>query len=179
MMPSLITVILIGISLSLDAFSLALIYGTLNLSRHKITILSIVVGIYHFIMPLIGSMVGIMVINKLIIAPNYIVAILFILIGLEMILSIFKEEKLMLLNLIGILIFGFAVSIDSFFTGIGLSFIYIDIIDCALIFSVLSCLFTYIGLLIGGKINQKLGKYSAVLGGICLLGIAIYYLTKN
>ena len=47
-------VLLIGVSLSMDAFSLALIYGTYGLSRRNEIILSIIVGLFHFFMPLVG-----------------------------------------------------------------------------------------------------------------------------
>lgn len=172
-----IAVILIGISLSLDTFSLSLVYGTLALSKKKTVVLSIIVGIYHFIMPLIGSLLGNIIINKFFLPANYIVSFLFMIIAFQMVLSTFKEEPTLILNYFGMLLFGLAVSIDSFITGIGLGLIYNDILNCAFIFSTLSSLFTYVGLTIGGKINQLLGKYSTLLGGTCLLLLAIYYLT--
>ena len=49
----LIMVMLIAISLSMDAFSLSLAYGTLNLEKKYINLLSIIVGVYHFFMPII------------------------------------------------------------------------------------------------------------------------------
>ena len=53
-----ILVILIGISLSMDAFSLSLAYGTLNIKNRNINLLTLIVGLYHFFMPLIGMFVG-------------------------------------------------------------------------------------------------------------------------
>ena len=62
---SLLIVILVAISLSMDAFSLSLAYGTLDLERKNINLLSLIVGAYHFIMPLLGMWFA----NKLIIKP--------------------------------------------------------------------------------------------------------------
>lgn len=45
----LVHLILIGISLSMDAFSLSMIYGTLNLERKSIVFLSFLVGVFHFL----------------------------------------------------------------------------------------------------------------------------------
>ena len=42
---------IIAISLSMDAFSLSLAYGTLDINKKEIITLSIIVGIYHFFMP--------------------------------------------------------------------------------------------------------------------------------
>ena len=63
-MNSFFTILLIGISLSMDAFSLSLIYGMNNLNNKQKLSLSIIVGIYHFIMPLIGLQFG-HLINKI------------------------------------------------------------------------------------------------------------------
>lgn len=41
-------VFLIAISLSMDAFSLSLAYGTFNIRKCSISVLSLIVGIYHF-----------------------------------------------------------------------------------------------------------------------------------
>ena len=60
-MSSFFTVLLIGISLSMDAFSLALVYGMAGLSSEEKILLSIIVGLYHFIMPLIGLNFGLII----------------------------------------------------------------------------------------------------------------------
>ena len=57
-MDTFFTTLIIGISLSMDAFSLALIYGTQSISKKNKIILSIIVGIYHFVMPLLGVFLG-------------------------------------------------------------------------------------------------------------------------
>ena len=49
---------LIAISLSMDAFSLSLAYGTLNLKKKEIHRLALMVGIFHFVMPLFGHLFG-------------------------------------------------------------------------------------------------------------------------
>ena len=43
-----------AIALSLDAFSLAIIYGTVLKEKRTILILSLAVGIFHFFMPFLG-----------------------------------------------------------------------------------------------------------------------------
>ena len=51
-------VILMAISLSMDAFSLALVYGTFGIDRKNKIILSLIVGCFHFVMPLFGMFIG-------------------------------------------------------------------------------------------------------------------------
>ena len=68
-----ITIFLIAVSLSMDAFSLALIYGTQAISKKGKILLSIIVGLYHFIMPQIGNIIGKIILNILPIKTNIIV----------------------------------------------------------------------------------------------------------
>jgi len=169
--------ILIGISLSMDAFSLSLAYGTLNIKNRNINLLTFIVGMYHFFMPLMGMFVGKKVISLLPIESSTLVFIVLFLIGIEMIIESFKEEKeIKNLNIIEMLLFGLAVSIDSFSLGLGLKTIYKYPYVSALIFSISSMIFTYLGLKLGKKINQKIGNISTILGGITLIVIGIIYL---
>ena len=52
------TTLLVGISLSMDAFSLSLIYGTQNIGKKNEIMLTIIVGLFHFFMPLLGLNIG-------------------------------------------------------------------------------------------------------------------------
>lgn len=172
-----ILVILIGISLSMDAFSLSLAYGTLNIKNKNINFLTLMVGLYHFFMPLIGMFVGKKIVSLLPIESDTLVFIVLFLIGIEMIIESFKEEKeIKNLNILEMLLFGFAVSIDSFSLGFGLKSLYKLPYVSAFIFSISSMIFTYLGLKLGKKINQKIGNLSTILGGITLIVIGIIYI---
>ena len=174
-----ITIILIAVSLSMDAFSLALIYGTQGITKKHKVLLSVIVGAYHFIMPLIGTGIGSLITSKIIINTNILVGIILILIAIEMIISSFKEEdKRFLLTIPGYLLFGLSVSIDSLTTGIGFSAITDKYLISALIFSVTSLLFTFLGLNLGNILNKKYGKISTIIGGLILLVIGLLYIFK-
>ena len=174
-----ITIILIAVSLSMDAFSLALIYGTQEITKKGKILLSTIVGIYHFIMPLIGLTLGLYVTSKVIINTNILVGIILSLIAIEMIISSFKnKEEKFLLSIPGYLLFGLSVSIDSLTTGIGLPAITDKYILSASVFSVTSLLFTFLGLNLGNILNKKYGKISTIIGGIILLVIGLLYILK-
>ena len=174
-----ITIFLIAVSLSMDAFSLALIYGTQGINKKDKIILSLIVGIYHFVMPLIGLSIGIYITNKLIINANVLVGIILCLIAIEMIISSFKdEEEKFLLTLPGSLIFGLSVSVDSLTTGIGLPAITENYFLTATIFSITSLIFTYLGLNLGNILNKKYGKVSTIIGGSILFSLGIIYIFK-
>ena len=172
---SIITLIILGISLSLDAFSLSIIYGTFIYSKKIKLLLSLTVGIFHFIMPLLGSYIGSFIIYNFISDPDILVAIIFTVLSIEMLLSIkdldqnTKEFK----NILEALFFAFSVSIDSFTVGIALGSGEENVVTAGLIFAFLSGLFTFCGLNIGTKLSLKFGKLANVIGSILLLILAI------
>ena len=173
---SILVVFIIAVSLSMDAFSLSLAYGTLNLEKKYMNLLSIIVGIYHFFMPLIGLCVGSTVLSIIKINPNIIVFLVLVFIGIQMIIDSFKSDKLIkLVKLKDLLLFGFAVSIDSFSVGIGLNTITDNYLLSVTMFSLSSFTFTYIGLLLGKKISEIIGKLATIIGGIVLIVIGIIY----
>lgn len=174
-----ILIFIIAISLSMDAFSLSLAYGTISMPKKEMKILSIIVGIYHFFMPILGMLFGKLLFNLIHISGDIIVLIIFGFIGINMIIeSLKKEEKINKMKISEMILFGLAVSVDSFSVGIGLNNISNNFILCSCIFSVTSFLFTYVGLNIGNKINQLIGKISSLLGGITLILFGIIYIIK-
>lgn len=174
---SIIMVIIIAVSLSMDAFSLSLAYGTLNIEKQQMNLLSIIVGIYHFFMPLIGMWIGKKILFLLPIQPNTVVFIVLLVIGLQMIIESFKKTRsVSVMKFAELLIFGLAVSLDSFSVGLGLRAIYTNPYISAIIFSISSFLFTYLGLYLGKKINNMIGRISTRIGGIALILIGVFYL---
>ena len=173
-----LSIILLAIGLSMDAFSLSLCFGTLNLSLKKMLTLSIIVGLFHFIMPIIGMNLAHAILKNILLNTKYIAFIVFFALGLFMIFD--KEENSIskLSNILSLFLFGFLVSIDSFVAGIGLEIIYDNHVICAIIFSAFSALFTLTGLLLGKYLNNKIGKYAKILGGIIIIALSIQYLTK-
>ena len=174
---NLFILITIAISLSMDAFTMSLAYGTLNISKKDIILLSSIVGIYHFIMPLIGNLIGSFIFSEIPINPDFIVAIILILIGIEMILDTLREkESLKYFGILKMILFGFTVSIDSFSIGIGLKNITSNLVLSSFLFTIFSFSFTLLGSLIGSKINQLFGVISTLIGGITLILIALFYI---
>lgn len=168
--------LLIGIGLSMDAFSLALIYGTLGLEKKKIYLLSIIVGIYHFFMPLLGSFFGDYLLKSIIPSPNILVAVIFLIIAIQMLVSLRKEEEVTFLtNFWSLLLFGFTVSIDSFSVGIGLGVTGESTYITSTMFSLTSAFFTFLGLRLGDLLSRKFGKIANAIGSMVLIFLAISY----
>lgn len=174
---SIFTLFLVAVSLSMDAFSLALLYGTLNLSKNEINKMSTTVGIFHFFMPLFGYLFGDILTLFLTFNADTLVGIIFVILAIQMFASIFKNEEVeTLTNILSYLLFGFTVSIDSFTVGIGLGSLDYNIIIPCVIFSLTSFIFTYTGLKLGKTLASKLGKLATIFGSILLLTLGITYI---
>ena len=167
-------IVLIAVSLSMDTFSLSTAYGLLGYEKRKIIIISIVVGIYHFFMPMIGNAVGSHIVQKIPIQSNFIIASIFIILSIEMFFQ--KNEFIQLSGYMSIFMFGFAVSLDSFTVGIGISQITDHCFLAYTVFALVSCFFTFLGIKFGNIIGYKIGKNSSMLGSLILFILGITYI---
>ena len=172
---NILVLILIAISLSMDTFSLSLAYGTIIKEKNSIRLLSLIVGLSHFFMPIIGLYFGKFILKFIPLSEKNITFIIFTIIGLNMIIDGIKNDNsIKKLKLFEMLVFGFAVSIDSFSVGIGLNSIKSNYFINSLFFFISSLIFTYIGLVIGNKINKYLGVIAPILGGVILIIIGLF-----
>lgn len=167
-------VILTALSLSMDAFSLAILYGTNQLKKREKFLLSSLVGLNHFIFPIIGKFIGSKLLSNMF-NLNIVTMIVFLIIGLEMIIGNEKDENFKKLNWVEIFIFSISVSIDSFIIGITYQ-ANTEIISSSLIFMLFSSFLTFVGLEFGKKISSKFGTISKKLGGLLIILIGLYSL---
>ena len=176
-MALLLSLFSIGLALSMDTFSLSLSIGTLGISSKKIWQISSLVGIMHFIMPLLGLMIGKYILKILIINPKYLVSIILFFIALLMIKDVIsKKEEVVKLNLLGILMFSLSVSFDSFTTGIGLPALTDNFFLASVVFASCSFTFTFLGLVMGRYSKLRLGKIATIFGIILLFIVATGHL---
>ncbi len=176
-MKEIITLLVIAIALSMDTFSLSLGIGTTNISKKRCLLFSIIVGIMHFIMPLIGNFIGKKIVALFTLKSNFLLGIILIYLGITMLIEIIHpSDKPKNINIFNMFLFAIGVSIDSFSTGLGLTAITNNMFLAVMIFSFTSFCFTYLGLLIGKYANNLLGTYATILGAFLLLVIGGYHL---
>ena len=175
-MREIVSILLIGISLSMDTFSLSLTLGTVSENK-LIKILPLFVGIFHFFMPILGNFIGITLINLLNLASNIILGTVLIVLGINLAIHYFKDETAEInLNIIGVIIFALSVSIDSFSVGLGINDITNNYYIASIIFALCSAAFTYLGIIIGKYSSKLIGKYAIILGIFLLLILGIFHL---
>lgn len=163
-----LSIFLIGVALSMDAFSIALSIGTTHLSKNRFILIPIVVSIMHFVMPLIGLFLGNQILSVININPKIIMTIILLYLAFLMYKDRNNDKVTKINSLLSIFLFALSVSLDSFSVGIGLKALTDKIIIPPIIFSLCAGTITYMGLILG-KYSQKVWKEKASLIGIILL----------
>lgn len=162
----------------MDAFTLAFSYGIKKVDNKSLIITPIVTGIFHFIMPLMGNIIGIPLFEYTLIKPRYILFLVFLIISIDMFINFFNENpKLRNLNIAGIILFAFSVSFDSFSVGLGINYICSNVVLSVSIFCFVSMLFTFLGFMLGKFLSQKIGKYAFLFGSLVLFIYSLVLLT--
>ena len=179
-MKEILNILLIGIALSMDTFSLSLGVGTYNLEKKKSLTLSLLVGLMHFIMPLLGNVVGDKIMHFFELNSNLFLGCILLFIAGNLLIDMLKKEEDTTIDLsfFGMLLFAFGVSIDAFSTGLALTAITTNKLLAMLLFSITSFTFTYVGLNIGKYVSEKLGNKASILGFLLLVALGIFHICK-
>jgi manganese efflux pump family protein len=171
----LLTLILMAFALGMDAFSVGLGMGMFNLRLRQIFKIGITIGIFHVWMPLLGMIAGKFLSNQFGTIATYIGGGLLLVLGVQMIWSSFKKEDSSVITPVGfgLIVFAFSVSLDSFSVGLTLGIYQAKTVLVLICFGVAATLLTWMGLLIGRKVQHWLGGYSELLGGSILLAFGL------
>lgn len=173
------TILIMAIALGLDAFSLGIGIGLRGIRLLHVLEMSVIIGIFHVFMPLVGMFMGYYVSELLGHIATSIGGGLLILLGAHMIYNSFRPGETASFNhrsFWGMLIFALSVSIDSFSVGVSLGIFASDVILTVLLFGFFGGLLSISGLLLGRRAGQWLGTYGEAFGGLILLLFGIRFL---
>ncbi len=161
----------------MDTFSLSLSMGSLIKNNKYLNVFPFIVAIFHFLMPILGNMIGIKIIEYFNLASNFILGLVLIILGINYAINYFKKEEINInLSFISTIFLSFSVSIDSFTVGLAISDITNRFILSSFIFSVCSFFFTEVGLIIGKYSSKYIGKYASFIGIILLILLGLYHI---
>ena len=174
-----LTFLMIAVALGMDAFSLGIGIGMQGLTVSQIMRISVTIGIFHVIMPLIGIVIGHYLSTMIGDIATFIGGSLLVLLGVNMVWSCFYGDDKPVMNKIegfGLILLAFSVSIDALSIGFSFGLFSSNIWYIVLLFGLMGGLMTALGLSIGTKIGHWLGEYGELLGGIILLVFGIKFL---
>ncbi|MDQ0232144.1 manganese efflux pump MntP [Metabacillus malikii] len=174
-MSELITLFIMALALGMDAFSVGLGMGLIKLRMRQILYIGITIGVFHIWMPLVGMFIGRVLSDTFGTIATLLGGGLLILLGVQMVLSSFSKEEKPLITPVGfgLIVFALSVSLDSFSVGLSLGIYGAKTFLTVAIFGLVSMVLTWIGLLVGKRVQSWLGSYSEALGGSILLAFGI------
>lgn len=178
-----LTILLIAIGLAIDSFSVSITRGFTDKINHLIEALKtgFFFGLFQGLMPIVGWLAGLSVIEFISGVDHWIAFALLFLIGTRMIYeAIFKDSEKIVssASLKILLILSIATSIDALAVGLSLSFLETSIITPAIITGIITFFLSFLGVFIGKKFGSYFEKIG-MLGGIILIGIAFRILTEH
>ncbi len=168
-----IELLLIGLSLAMDAFSVSICKGLNNFNIKNGLIISFTFALFQFVMPITGYYLGSILSNKIIIYHSYFSSILLIIIGILMLRDNTINEIDNSLKYSELWLLAIATSIDAFVIGISFSFIDNKIILSSTVIGIITFILCLIGYFLGNLFNKKYHQYSNYIGGITLIILGI------
>lgn len=179
---TIVELFLIAISISMDAFAVAICMG-LGMSKLNIKnglIISLFFGVFQGVMPVIGWLLGIKFIKYIASFDHWVAFILLAFIGLKMIYEAFHPEEEIetndKLDYKELTLMSIATSIDAL--AVGITFAIVPNVNMYLSFVVITLVaivFSFGGVVIGNKFGNRFQQKAEILGGIilCILGLRI------
>lgn len=170
-----VTLTIMAFALAMDAFSVGLGMGMFKLRLRQIFKIGITIGFFHVWMPLLGIIAGRLLSEKFGAIATYVGGGLLIILGINMVWSGFQKEKESMITPVGmgLMLFGFSVSLDSFSVSLTLGIYGAKTLLVLTCFGVTATILTWLGLIIGRKVQGWLGSYSEALGGCILFAFGL------
>ena len=179
-----IEILLIAISLSMDAFAVSLCKGMLlkKPSMKVSVIIGLYFGIFQGLMPFIGFFLGTYFSKLLDKIDHLIVFLILTYIGISMINDSLKKEKNSMNNSINIkemLVLSVATSIDALAVGVTFAFLKVNIFFSSFFIFFICFIISLLGVKLGNKIGYHYEKKAILIGGSILILIGLKILLEH
>ena len=189
-----LAILVIALALGTDAFAMALGMGILNVRYKQIIIISLMILIFHIIMPLIGVYLGALAGSFIGRLAETIGALLLTFMGILMLREGFKSDDgdgipklLKSLGIVnkdggkfsinigfwGCIVLAISLSIDALTVGFGLGALNFNLVLTVLTIGLVAGIMTVLGFLLGKKVGSWLGDKAQIIGGVMLIGVGI------
>lgn len=183
------SIVLIGISLAMDAFAISVTYGLSSRGfrvKHAL-VLGLYFGFFQFLMPLIGSLLASTVSDQVSRYGPYISFLLLAGIGGRMVWGAVRcqEEASTAVGTVDLhparlVALAVATSIDALAVGVSFAFMEgISLLPACLVIGIVTFVICVLGGIFGSRIPGLKGKAAEILGGCVLIGIGVKLLLEG
>lgn len=174
-------IIMLGLALSMDAFAVTIsnAFAYPKLSRIRQASMPIAFGVFQFLMPLVGYLLGQLVSE---IITQYAGIVTFVILGFiggKMIWDAFHEDEgeeapaKNTLTLPVLLFQAVATSIDALAVGVSFAALEVNMLLAVSLIGITTALTCTVALLIGKRFGHALGSKATIVGGVVLILIGL------
>ena len=181
----LFSLLLLSIGLSMDVLSVSAVtgFGLGRMSREQMMRLAAAFGAFHVFMPILGWLAGGSLITLISGYDHWVAFILLAFVGGRMLLEGVRGGKKIdpsrILETRSLLLFSLAVSVDSIAVGLSFGLGGVPIVFPAAIIGATAFAFTLVGVEVGSRAGQWLGRWSQIAGGLILILIGLRVLISH
>ncbi|MGY0373124.1 manganese efflux pump MntP [Clostridium sp. JNZ J1-5] len=184
------TIVLIAVGLSMDAFAVSITNGIMleKLRLKEPLKIGGTFGVFQGVMPLIGWLIGSKFQGYISELDHWIAFLLLGFIGGKMIYESIKSKdeayacrdgRCDVLNNKTLILLAVATSIDALVVGVSLALLNISIIKSAVIIGIITFVICFIGVIVGKKFGYVLKNHAEIIGGIILILIGLKILNEH
>jgi len=172
-----VTLLLIAIGVSADAFAVALGkgLGMRRLNYRHAVLIALAFGVFQAVMPLVGWLVGTQFQSLITSIDHWIAFGLLALVGGKMLYEAFSkggdEKEDDGLRVRELLLLSFATSIDALAVGISFAFLEVDILPAVALIGATTAVLSFAAVLIGHRAGTRFKRPAEIAGGLILIGI--------
>jgi len=182
---SFISIFLIALALSMDAFSVAIALGAAGRQHSRLAAfrLAAAFGLFQFFMPILGWLLGRTVVSYIADYDHWVAFGLLAIVGIRMIKEYFdRDDKERLKDPTKgwpLLVLSIATSIDALAVGVSFAFFDVNIYYAGAVIGMVCFAITAAGMVFGKALSRVLGKKAVLLGGLVLIGIGIKIVVEH
>ena len=181
-----LSILLIGVSLSMDAFAVSVTNGlTLrNFSWRHAAWMGLYFGLFQFLMPLLGCLLGSTVSGYVSAYGPYISFALLAFIGGKMVWDNRSggeadEGGMLRLSHQRLLVLAVATSIDALAVGVSFAFMDVALLPSCLLIGCTTFVISFSGAMLGSRIPGLSGRKAGIVGGLVLIAIGVKLLVQG
>jgi putative Mn2+ efflux pump MntP len=185
----LLTLVLLALGLSADAFAVAVTNGMCSdkVTKRHAVLTAFTFGFFQALMPVLGFTLGKTFSDIVCRYQHWIALLLLGAIGVNMLADTYKEWKSTettctnsnLFNAKNLIMQGIATSIDALAAGVSIAVLNINILFAALLIGLITFVLCTLGVYIGKKFGSLLGLRAKLVGGIVLIIIGLKIFVEN
>lgn len=181
-----IALLLLALSMSTDAFAVAICKGASlkNPRFFEALRMGLIFGLIEAITPLIGWLIGNIAASYVDIWGHWIAFALLVALGLHMLyegLNPCREEieKPTRHSFLKIALTAFGTSIDAMAVGVSLAFVEVNIFLAAGLIGLATTVMVTLGVMLGRVVGSLFGQKAEIMGGLTLIAVGAWILSGN